>query len=277
MAARPLHLFEAGLVTEQRFAGLVAAPAALAGPFARSFSPEKHVRVPFNPRDRWLTAARESCRTLADGIAASLRGGATCAVLGGECTLIAGSLSGALMAEPDVALVYLDAHGDFNTLATTRSHYVSGMCLAHVCGRSIAPLLWPGARRIAEDHVALVGARVLDAGERQNIERSRVHHIPFDREHTGLTRLLAFARRKKVWLHVDVDIVDPSEMPAVVFPASDGPSLAAVSDLIAQLVSVADVRGIDVCGYDPRRDEGAALPAAIAGLFSAYQRVAVAS
>lgn len=276
MAARPLHLFEAGLVTEQRFAGLVSAPAALAAPFARSFSPEKHVRVPFNPRDRWLTAARESCRTLADGVAISLRAGASCAVLGGECTLVAGSLSGALTAEPDIVLVYLDAHGDFNTLATTQSHYVSGMCLAHVCGRSIAPLLWPGARRIAEDRVALVGARALDTGERQNVERSRVLHIAFDREHADLTRLLAFARRKMVWLHVDVDVVDPSQMPAVVFPAPDGPSLAAVADCIAQLMSVADVRGIDVCGYDPRQDERSALPSEIVGLFSAYQRLAVA-
>lgn len=277
MAARPLHLFEAGLVTEQHFAGLVWAPAALAGPFARSLSAEKQVRVPFNPRDRWLTAARESCRTLADAVATSLRAGATCVVLGGECTLVAGSLSGALTVEPEISLVYVDAHGDFNTLATTQSHYVSGMCLAHVCGRPIAPLLWPGARRIAEDHVVLVGARALDPGERQNVERSRVVHVPFDREHTDITRLLAFVRRKKVWLHVDLDIVDPLEMPAVVFPAPGGPPLSAVSELIAQLASVADIRGIDVCGYDPRRDEQSALPDVIAGLFGSYQRVPIAS
>src|SRR5439155_5769295 len=110
-------------------------------------------RVPFNPRDRWLSAARESCRTLADGVIGSLQAGALVGVLGGECTLVAGSLSGALAVEPDLALVYVDAHGDFNTLATTPSHYVSGMCLAHICGRSIAPLLWPGARKIAEDQV----------------------------------------------------------------------------------------------------------------------------
>ena len=277
MAVRPLHLFEAGVVTEHRFAGLAAAPAALAAPFLRGLSPEKHIRVPFNPRDRWLTATRETCRTLSDGISASLRSGATCAVLGGECILVAGSLSGAIAVEPDLVLVYLDAHGDFNTLATTRSHYVSGMCLAHVCGRSIAPLLWPGARRIAEERVVLVGGRMLDPGERQNIERSRVVHIPFDRERGDLTRLIAFARRKKVWLHVDVDIVDPSELPAVVFPAPGGPSAAAVGECVAQLMSVADVRGFDVCGYDPRQDEAGALPGIVAGLFSAYQRVAVAS
>ncbi len=275
MAARPLHLFEAGLVTEQRFAGLAAAPAAVAETFVHALTPEKHVRVPFNPRDRWLTAARESCRTLADGIATSLRAGSLCGVLGGECTLVAGTLSGALAVEPDLLLVYVDAHGDFNTLATTQSHYVSGMCLAHVCGRSIAPLLWPGARRIAEDRVVLVGARSVEAGERQNIERSRVTHVPFDAEHDDLSGVIAFARRRKVWLHVDVDVLDPSVMPAVVFPAPGGARGAALTDLITQLVTVADVRGFEVCGYDPGQDETHALVPVIADLFRVYARAAV--
>jgi arginase len=276
MAARPLHLFEAGVVTEQRFAGLAAAPAALAESFQHDLGPEKHVRVPFNPRDRWLTAARESCRTLSDGVAASMRAGAQVGVLGGECTLVAGSLSGALSVEPDLTLVYMDAHGDFNTLATTQSHYVSGMCLAHVSGHSVAPLLWPGARKIAEDHVALVGGRTLDAGERQNLERSRVAHLVFDAEHRDPSRIVAFARRKKVWLHLDVDIVDPPEMAAVVFASPGGVTMRALADLIAQLASVADIRGFEICGYDPRQDERRTLPSAISGLFASLARRAVA-
>jgi arginase len=275
MAARPLHLFEAGVVTEQRFAGLASAPAALAEAFLHDLAPEKHVRVPFNPRDRWLSAARESCRTLSEAVASSLRAGALCGVLGGECTLVAGSLSGALTVEPDITLVYVDAHGDFNTLATTLTHYVSGMCLAHVCGRSVAPLLWPGSRRIADDHVALVGGRALDPGERQNLERSHVTHIPFDAEQADIASVVAFARRKKIWLHVDVDVADPSDMPAVVFPEPEGVALTRLRDLVTQLVSVADVRGFDVCGYDPTKDATHRLPQAVAGLFAAYQRVGV--
>ena len=276
MAARALHLFEAGVVTEQRFAGLASAPAALAEPFSRDLVPEKLVRVPFNPRDRWLTAARESCRTLADGVASSLRAGAQVGVLGGECTLVAGTISGAISVEPDLVLLYLDAHGDFNTLATTPSHYVSGMCLAHVCGRSIAPLLWPGARRIAEDRVALVGGRVLDPGERQNLERSRVAHFAFDAEHPETTRVVAFARRKKIWLHLDVDICDAKEFRAVVFPAPGGAPVAAVAALVTQLATVADVVGFEICGYDPRQDERGRLPQVVSGMFAAFARHAVA-
>ena len=265
------------MVTEQRFAGLASAPAALAEAFVHDLAPEKHVRVPFNPRDRWLSAARESCRTLADGITASLRGGALVGVLGGECTLVAGSLAGALAVEPDLVLVYIDAHGDFNTLATTPSHYVSGMCLAHVCGRSVAPLLFPGSRKIAEDQVGLVGGRALDPGERQNLERSRVTRIPFDAEHQDIAPVVAFARRKKVWLHVDADVVEPAAMPAVVFPAAGGVPLAALGELIAQLAAVADVRGFELCGYDPRQDDRHKLPAVLAGLFAAFAQRAVAA
>jgi len=277
MAARPLHLFEAGVVSEQRFAGLASAPAVLAQSFADALSPEKHIRVPFNPRDRWLSSARESCRTLADGVASSLRAGAQVGVLGGECTLIAGSLSGAIAVEPDIALVYADAHGDFNTLATTPSHYVSGMCLAHVCGRQVAPLLWPGARKIAEERVALVGGRALDPGERVNLERSKVTRIAFDSERADVAAVVAFARRRKIWLHIDVDVLEPAAMPAVVFAAPGGAPLSALADLIAQLVAVADVRGFEVCGYDPTQDERHRLAPRVAGLFTAFASRPVAA
>src|SRR5438874_1738296 len=253
MAARPLHVFEAGVVTEQQFAGLQEAPAILGPALAERLGAEKRVRIPFNPRDRWLTAAREACRTLADGVQASLREGATAAVIGGECTVIAGALGGALSAEPELSLVYCDAHGDFNTLATTPSHYIAGMVLAHLCGRSVAPLLFPGSRKIAEDRVALVGARALDTGERANLDRSRVLRIQFDRERPDGSRLIAWARRRKVWLHLDVDVIDPGELPAVAFAAVGGPSMAAVGDLLRQLAGVVDLGGVAPCGGDAGR------------------------
>src|SRR5438445_418022 len=142
MAARPLHVFEAGVVTEQQFAGLQEAPAILGPALAERLGAEKRVRIPFNPRDRWLTAAREACRTLADGVQASLREGATAAVIGGECTVIAGALGGALSAEPELSLVYCDAHGDFNTLATTPSHYIPGMMPAPIASAVMRRRWW---------------------------------------------------------------------------------------------------------------------------------------
>ena len=269
MAAGPIHLLEAGIVTEQRYAGAGTAPAALGGALAERLGPAKRVKIPFNPRDRWLTAARESCRTLADAVTASLTAGALPVVIGGECTLVAGTMTGALAVERDLALVYFDAHGDFNTLATTPSHYVGGMCLAHVCGRHVAPLLWPGVRTISDDNVALVGARQLDSGEARNLDGSRVRRIRFDAEHPDAQGLLAFARRRQVWVHIDVDVVDPSDMPAVATPVAGGPSLSALSEILRSVAAVSDIRGIELCGYDPTKDASARLIAPLAELMAA--------
>lgn len=268
MAPKPVHLLEAGIVTEQRFMGVAEAPAALGPAFAERFAPEKRVRVPFNPRDRWLTAAREGCILLSDAVATSLKAGARVGILGGECTLVAGALSGALGVEPELRLVYVDAHGDFNTVATTPSHFVGGMCLAHVCGKQVAPLLWPGVKKIAEDRTYLVGARDLDPGEVGNLSRSKVHRIAFDRHELDAPSLLAAVRRKPVWLHVDLDIVDPRELAAVAVPAEGGPSLKALSEILTSVASVADVRGIEICGYDARKDPGAQLPGVLAEAFA---------
>jgi arginase len=269
MAARPLHLFEAGVVTEQQFMGLQEAPTVLGPLLADRLGAAKRVRIPFNPRERWLSAAREACRTLGDGVLASLREGAMAVVVGGECTVISGALSGALIADPELSLVYFDAHGDFNTLATTPSHYIAGMVLAHMCGRSVAPLLFPGARKISDDRVALVGARSLDSGEIANLDRSRLLRIPFDAEHRESSGLVAWTRRRSVWLHLDVDVIDPREFPAVAFPAVGGPSLLSIADVMRQIFSVADVRGLSVCGYDARADPSHGLAGPLVDLLSA--------
>ncbi len=255
-------------MTEQRFMGVAEAPAALGPAFAERLRPEKRVRVPFNPRDRWLTAAREACILLSDAVCTSLKAGARVGILGGECTLVAGTISGALQVEPDLLLVYFDAHGDFNTVATTPSHFVGGMCLAHVCGKQVAPLLWPGVRKIAEDHAYLVGARELDPGESGNLRRSKVHRVTFDRDELDAPFLLSAVRRKPVWLHVDLDVVDPRELPEVGLPVDGGPPLAALTEILVSISQVADVRGIEICGYDTYKDPGAHVPGVLAEAFA---------
>lgn len=266
MRPRAVHLIEAGIVTEQRSAGAIGAPAALAGAFAERLRPDKRVRVPFNPRDRWLTAAREACRTLADAVVAALAMGATPVVLGAEGTLVAGTASGALAGEPELVLVYLSAHADFHTLATTKTHEVAGMALAHVSGHPIAPLLWPGARRVAEDHVILAGGRAMEIGEAGNLARTKILRLPFDAEHADAPGLLAAVKKRAVWVHLDLDLLDPSECPAVIRPAPDGPPLRAVADVLKALGSVAAVRGVEVCGLDVTKEPGVKLPGVLARL-----------
>ncbi len=261
----PWHLIEAPIATASRFVGMTEAPAALADAFSARADATKRVRIPFVPRDTWMRAAREACMVLADAVVATLDAGARPLIVGGECTLVAGSLHGAGGRFDDLVLVYLDAHGDFNTLATTPSHFMGGMCLAHVCGKHVAPLLWPGVRAFPEERVCLIGARDLDPGEAVNLDRSRVRRFPFDGAAMNAREVLGVARRHPAWIHLDLDVVDPKEMYAVNFPVANGCSFAALETLLADIARVASVRGVEICAYDPRQDPTRALPERIAG------------
>ena len=58
-------------------------------------------------------------------------------------------------------------------------------------------------------------------------------------------------------------------MPAVVIPEEGGPTLAELTEVLRQLAAVSTIRGVEVCGYDPTKDEGGRLAAPIAGLIAA--------
>ena len=262
--AEPWHLIEAGVATGPRFAGMTEAPGALKAQVAPLACPAKQVRIPFVPRETWMRAARESCMALCEAVGAAFRDGARPLVLGGECSIIAGSIPAAYAGIPDLVLVYVDAHGDFNTLATTPSHFFGGMCLAHVCGKQVGPLLWPGVRAFPEEQVCLVGARQLDLGELGNLERSKVRRFSFDGDSAEPPGLLAAVRRRPVFVHVDLDVVDPREMSAVNFPVPGGPSFDRLASLLGTIAQIAPVKGVEVCGYDARADAERALTQRIA-------------
>jgi len=261
----PWHLIEAGVATATHFAGMTEAPRALAGGIGPLAAPTKYVRIPFVPREQWVRAARDSCMALSEAVRGTIAAGSRPLILGGECSIVAGSVPGLYPRLEDLVLVYFDAHGDFNTLATTPSHFVGGMCLAHVCGKQLGPLLWPGVRALPEERVCLVGARELDPGERGNLDRSKVRRFAFGpASNSEASSLVAAVRHKRVFLHVDLDVVDPSQMFAVNFPAPGGVSFDALGALLRSIAGVATIVGVEVCGYDPRKDERRALPAKIA-------------
>ena len=70
-------------------------------------------------------------------------------------------------------------------------------------------------------------------------------------------------------MHVDVDVIDPREFPAVAFAAVGGPPMKDFAFVLRQVFAVADVRGISICGYDARADSERALAAPLADAVAA--------
>ena len=96
-----------------------------------------------------------------------------------ECTLVPPVLAAVRERHPEVALVWIDAHGDLNTPETTPSGFIGGMPFAQLLGwcfddwRRLAGLEPP----FPEERAVLVGGRDLDPGERENVDRSQLHEV----------------------------------------------------------------------------------------------------
>jgi len=169
----------------------------------------------------------------------------------GECTLAPAVVAGLRAAHPGLALVWIDAHGDLNTPATTPSGFLGGMPFAILLGwcrddlRFAAGLDPP----LPEERAALVGARDLDPGEADAIARSRL--VVADDVAGALAALPSDA---PLHVHLDGDVLDPEESPGVDFPAPGGWRLPRLVDEMAALAETGRVVGVSLCCGNPRRD-----------------------
>jgi len=208
-------------------------------------------------------AARRSCENLHQVVKQTLSRGELPLILGGECTLIAGSLSAAVERLESLALAFFDAHADFNTAETTPSGYLGGMCLAHVCGMFAEALPWLAASAFPGKSVSLIGGRALDPGEVENLARAGVNRIAAEAPDAA-ARVRDSVRGKSIWIHVDLDVVDPAFMFAVSHPTPNGITFESLSELLSVIGTAAIVRGIEICGYQPGKDPERLLPKRIA-------------
>ncbi|MCU0511200.1 MAG: arginase family protein, partial [Anaerolineae bacterium] len=98
-------------------------------------------------------------------------------IFAGDCTACIGALAGLAAQQP--AVVWYDAHGDFNTPATTLSGFLGGMPLAALVGRGNEHLLaGVGLSPLPEPDIILTDARDLDAPEADALHHSQVTHLP---------------------------------------------------------------------------------------------------
>jgi arginase len=206
---------------------------------ARSLGEPEEPRVA-----RWEEDLRDSRATLATA-AEAIAADDPPLLLASDCSIAVATLPAAVRRTPDAHVVWLDAHGDFNTPATSPSGYLCGMCLAAACGR------WDAGYGPAVDpaRVVLSDARDLDPAEREELENAGVRRVP-------PAGVAAAVRSRPVFLHLDCDILDPALLPAA-FPAAGGLSFAALSALLADLAGQlvgAEVTSIAAEAAEPLAD-----------------------
>jgi arginase len=164
-------------------------------------------------------------------------------LLAGNCSVALTTLAAAHRHRPDARVLWLDAHGDFNTPDTTPSGFLGGMPLAGAVGEWDAGL---GVEPFPAERVVIAGVRDLDPGERELLERSAVTVVG-----AGLDTLVAVQNaldRAPVYVHLDVDVLEPEDMPAQ-FPVPGGLRPDKLYDLLEAVADECEIVGVEVTAF----------------------------
>jgi arginase len=239
MGAGPAYLIERGLAQSLRAAGYSVRCASL--------------RLPDTFHTEWqaLSVLQEQLAALVQQTRAS---GERALILSGNCAPAAlGVLSAG--ASTDTAVLWLDAHADFNTPETSPSGFLDGMAVAIAtghCWRACASMFQ--TKPVPEEHVIQIGVRSVDDEERQRLERSRVHQSGPDP--TDVTRTLdtLSGPLHRAYVHVDLDVIDPSELRANQYALTGGPSVESVVAIIAAAGTRVPVDAAALTALDPSID-----------------------
>ena len=180
--------------------------------------------------------------------------------LAGNCMTSLGVVAGI---GADVGVVWLDAHPDFNTAEGTQSGFADGMGLSILTGTGWDALreTIPGYRPLAEADVVLVGARDIADPEQKRLDGSPARVVP-PGALEGLERVLDDLRDRvgDVYLHLDLDVLDPSEGRANEYAAPGGLTASDVQGVVRAVGERFRIRGASVTAYDPGQDPERLVP-----------------
>jgi arginase len=272
----PSAIRYAGLADELRRTGLDCHDA---GDVPAPRAEERDESADASRRDaKYLREVESVCRLLSDEVADALADGTTPVVLGGDHSIAIGSLTGSARGA-DVGVLWFDAHGDFNTPATTPSGNVHGMSLAAALGRGeFAASRWAPADRLDEENVAIVGLRDVDAAEKEAIRRSDVTAFTMtDVDERGIAAVVddaldvATTGTDGVHVSLDLDWLDPVEAPGVGTPVRGGVTYREAHAALERVAETGAVRSLDLVEVNPILDDhnetaGLAVELAASGL-----------
>jgi arginase len=160
-----------------------------------------------------------------------------------DCSICMTTFQAVVRHAPDVRVLWLDAHGDFNTPETTPSAFLGGMCLAAACGRwesGFDPSLDPA-------RVLMCGVRDLDAGERVLVETAGVGNA-------RPSEVVPALAGERVYVHLDLDVLDPDILPAQ-FAVQHGLSDTGLRTLLGEVARSCDVVGAEVTAFEAPEDD----------------------
>lgn len=220
-----------------------------------------------NDFEMWLDLSLE----ISARVAAMLDRQAFPLLLGGDCRMLIGIFAALAQRKTAAGLVFLDAHGDFHSPDTSPSGDPADMELAVLTGRGPERITRIAGKYplLRDEEVVVYGIRAWDGIEASAIQvydRQRMKAIGI--AHAVTQGLQGFSPEGlPVWLHFDVDVLDPEFMP-VMFPEPEGMTFDEAKELMGLVWISGRVKGMSIACYHPRLDQDGRAGARLAALIS---------
>jgi len=177
-------------------------------------------------------------------------------VIGGDCGVELAPVARAA-AGGSIALLWLGAHPDLNSPETSTTSAFHGMVLRTLLGEGPDSLL-PGTP-LSPDRVVLAGTRALDDAEQDYVDANGIRLIaPSELTPESVAAALAATGAESVYVHVDLDVLDPAEIDGIGFPEPFGLTLAQLIATIAAAKDALPLAGAGVTEFAPASPESAA-------------------
>ena len=194
--------------------------------------------------------------------------------VGGDCGIevpVVSHLAGRYGGE--LAVVWLDAHPDLNTPESSPSGHFHGMPLRVLMGEGDPAFTALVEPPVLAEQLVLAGMRAPDPPERAFAEQRGIRTISRGSLAAGPTELLRWLRGTglgKVYLHLDLDVCDPREVPTVACPTAGGVPVAALVGALEAISGEVEVVG---AGITEALLEGAAIPFEIQPILDWFRRL----
>ncbi|WP_285113641.1 arginase family protein [Leifsonia sp. fls2-241-R2A-40a] len=187
--------------------------------------------------------------------------------VGGDCGAELAAVQHALAAHPagSVAVVWFDAHGDLNDAESSPSGAFHGMVLRALLGDGPDGLASTGAARLAAGQLVLAGTRALDDGESAFVERSGIRVLGADEldDPEVVVDAVAATGATSVYLHIDLDVLDPSAIDGIGYPEPFGVQPERLTEAIRALRRRFELAGAGLMEFAPESPDAAARDLAV--------------
>jgi arginase len=230
---------------------------------------------------KYLPEVTRMCAQTKEKMKKIMQAGDIPIVLMGNDSSMVGVFAGISSVKGDnYGVAYFDSHGDINTPETSPSGKLYGMPVAHALGYGHAGLLEINGTRpsLRKENIALLGQRCLDPGEKRFVSANRILLLDTKKLNTTEPRHLAVAALARigkpdgVFIHIDLDVLEPKESPGVSMHERNGVHVERLIELLDLLTRKSRNVGLSIAEYNPKKDKGEKTKRIVYRILEAYIR-----